>query len=770
MKNYIFILLVAISTVSIAQNSIRLVDLNSNYLSIDNSNGAFFETGDFTFEMWIKIDAWDTGGYAGYKAGILSYNQSNFWLAIQSQGKPQLRMGCGDLTFSYTASDWVGNWKHIALVRVGETLNWYVDGQLSASKSCSGGKFMDTNTINIGTNPGWTCSIDGWISKIRYVKGTAVYTSDFTPVFQDLENISGTELLLNVENETDAFKDSSNANHTINLHGSNANPYFVANNGPLMPADILMSGDVSIENNSIKNVADPVYAQDAATKNYVDNAGIQGPAGPQGEQGIHGIQGETGLQGLTGATGAAGADGNGIVSTTDNNDGTFTLTFDDGSTFTTSDFTSDISDLEAAISYVAAEALSIGDFVGGGVVFWVDPTDNTKGLACALENQSTGIQWFNGVNTTTNATATAVGSGAANTTAIIDNQGPTETDYAAGLARAYNGGGFSDWFLPSKGELSSMFQNKETLNTAISNNGGQIFQNSAYWSSTEIDSEFARAVGFGNGSSPSYYKYSNARVRAVRAVNSVGTSSELTAIAAEQTAQNSAIDLKANIASPTFTGIVSGITKSMVGLANVDNTNDANKPVSSAMQTALDLKAPLASPTFTGTITVGAITIPSTDGTSGQVLATDGSGTLSWSTPSSGSDSVYNVNTFYAELGGYVIEVNSDGTHGIVVSMQDVTTYNVNMYESTNNLSNAYYHDNDGAKFKDWRLPSIRELNLIYNVYINDNGANLNNYTYWSSTYYSPNRGYVINFSNNGAQDHESHWEYYCRARPVRVF
>ena len=271
MKNIFILFLFSITSLTFAQNSIRLVDLNSNYLSIDNSNGAFFETGDFTFEMWIKIDAWDTGGYAGYKAGILSYNQSNFWLAIQSQGKPQLRMGCGDLTFSYTASDWVGNWKHIALVRVGETLNWYVDGQLSASKSCSGGKFMDTNTINIGTNPGWTCSIDGWISKIRYVKGTAVYTSDFTPVFQDLENISGTELLLNVTNETDAFKDSSNANHTINLHGSNANPYFVANNGPLMPADILLSGDVSIENNSIKNVADPVYAQDAATKGYVDN-------------------------------------------------------------------------------------------------------------------------------------------------------------------------------------------------------------------------------------------------------------------------------------------------------------------------------------------------------------------------------------------------------------------------------------------------------------------------------------------------------------------
>jgi hypothetical protein len=60
---------------------------------------------------------------------------------------------------------------------------------------------------------------------------------------------------------------------------------------------------------------------------------------------------------------------------------------------------------------------------------------------------------------------------------------------------------------------------------------------------------------------------------------------------------------KAPLASPTFTGTVAGITATMVGLGNVDNTSDANKPVSTATQTALDLKAPLASPTFTGTTT-----------------------------------------------------------------------------------------------------------------------------------------------------------------------
>ena len=69
------------------------------------------------------------------------------------------------------------------------------------------------------------------------------------------------------------------------------------------------------------------------------------------------------------------------------------------------------------------------------------------------------------------------------------------------------------------------------------------------------------------------------------------------------TATQTALDLKANTtdleaglatkagtASPTFTGNVSGITASMVGLGNVNNTSDANKPISTSMQTALDLK------------------------------------------------------------------------------------------------------------------------------------------------------------------------------------
>ncbi|MFZ9160739.1 MAG: hypothetical protein ACO206_08720, partial [Aquirufa sp.] len=72
-----------------------------------------------------------------------------------------------------------------------------------------------------------------------------------------------------------------------------------------------------------------------------------------------------------------------------------------------------------------------------------------------------------------------------------------------------------------------------------------------------------------------------------------------------QKASNADLNLKAPLASPTFTGTVSGITKSMVGLGSVDNTSDAAKPISTATQTALNSKASLNSPTFSGTITAG---------------------------------------------------------------------------------------------------------------------------------------------------------------------
>ena len=55
--------------------------------------------------------------------------------------------------------------------------------------------------------------------------------------------------------------------------------------------------------------------------------------------------------------------------------------------------------------------------------------------------------------------------------------------------------------------------------------------------------------------------------------------------------------------------VLDGVTKAEVGLGNVDNTADSAKPVSTAQQSAIDLKANIASPTFTGDLTTPNITL-----------------------------------------------------------------------------------------------------------------------------------------------------------------
>ena len=179
------------------------------------------------------------------------------------------------------------------------------------------------------------------------------------------------------------------------------------------------------------------------------------------------------------------------------------------------------------IGDVAAEAPpQVGDFRDGGVVFYVAPTPTDlngngnldTGLVCAIEDQSSGIQWNNGSFTTTGATATAIGTGAANTTTIIQEQGATQTNYAAGLANDYNGGGFTDWFLPSKDELNEIFQNKSIINTTATSNGGtNFFTSPYYWSSTEFDQYLAWMQYFSFGFQNDGGKDEPGRVRAVRA-------------------------------------------------------------------------------------------------------------------------------------------------------------------------------------------------------------------------------------------------------------
>jgi hypothetical protein len=230
----------------------------------------------------------------------------------------------------------------------------------------------------------------------------------------------------------------------------------------------------------------------------------------------------------------------GIMYSTDANFGTYSTTTIQ-SNVTAGTYTSTISGLLSSTNYHAksfivnkagtsygtvvsfttsSPPIIVGSLYQGGVIAYVlqsgDPgydASTPHGLIAAISDQSSGIRWYNGTWSTTGANGTAIGTGLANTNAIIASQGAVTTSYAAGLARAYNGGGYNDWYLPSKNELNKLYLNK----TAI---GG--FSNGYYISSSEETNQFSDydvwRQSFSNGSQESgdYGKSKTLYVRAIR--------------------------------------------------------------------------------------------------------------------------------------------------------------------------------------------------------------------------------------------------------------
>ncbi len=159
----------------------------------------------------------------------------------------------------------------------------------------------------------------------------------------------------------------------------------------------------------------------------------------------------------------------------------------------------------AAAPTEAPADLKIGDRYAGGIVFYLD--GNGGGLVCAEEDQGIDIQW-GGFGTTVGGTSMAVGTGAANTAAIVSKLG--SGTYAAKLCADLQLNGYDDWFLPSKAELNLMYEN-------LHKKGLGAFGSGCYWSSSEYHSSYAWGQNFNNGYQSYYHKYFVSRVRAVRA-------------------------------------------------------------------------------------------------------------------------------------------------------------------------------------------------------------------------------------------------------------
>ncbi len=137
----------------------------------------------------------------------------------------------------------------------------------------------------------------------------------------------------------------------------------------------------------------------------------------------------------------------------------------------------------SANAFVALNDVNeLGEVKYGGMIFWIDPADNSNGLVFAFNNQLNNLEWGCS-GTITGALGTAIGTGAFNTSTIVS--AGCGIGGAAAMVENLNINGFQDWFLPSFLEMNEISTNYSAiLWPAIQANGGSALI-SSNWTSTE---------------------------------------------------------------------------------------------------------------------------------------------------------------------------------------------------------------------------------------------------------------------------------------------
>jgi len=206
----------------------------NQYLTGPASVAFAFVSGDFTFECWIWTDPFtNTNGRAIYSA------KPDFNFSLDNTGRASFTTSSppGGSTITGTTNVATSSWNHIAVTRQNGTIRLFVNGVSDAtpiidydfvgSKSLGGRIGFDIYGV-VGGFAGDTLW-NGYISNLRFIKGTALYTTTFTPSLTPLTNynefIYETSLL--------AFQDSS-----ATIDNSSYAHALTAVNGPLTTTNI----------------------------------------------------------------------------------------------------------------------------------------------------------------------------------------------------------------------------------------------------------------------------------------------------------------------------------------------------------------------------------------------------------------------------------------------------------------------------------------------------------------------------------------------------
>jgi hypothetical protein len=163
-------------------NASMYFDGTGDYLTIRNSQNFAFSSGNWTIELWIYLNSSARQGFVAL--GDASGSNVPWEIGVNASGKFRLltQTSGGQIIMDSTTTPSTGIWYHVAGVRNSGTATLYVNGVAEATSSSLSTNSLttETNAIQVGKYS-YGFELNGYIDDLRFTKGYARYTANFTP-------------------------------------------------------------------------------------------------------------------------------------------------------------------------------------------------------------------------------------------------------------------------------------------------------------------------------------------------------------------------------------------------------------------------------------------------------------------------------------------------------------------------------------------------------------------------------------------------------------
>ena len=233
-------------------------DGTGDYLTAPASTAWNF-TGDWTFECWVYPTA-----ITGYHTFLGQWgNPDNIFIwKMNSSGRMYLE-NLGAAITATSTTILANQWQHIALTRSSNTIRMFVNGVLDATTATRSGTYYSSGAMYVGAGYGEV--FNGFINSMRILKGTALYTTTFTPPTAPLTAIANTSLLTCQSNR---FKDNSTNALAITKYGDTSVTKFTPFNGTNSYDPSTYGGSVYLDGSSSLQIASGSLLNVSASANW----------------------------------------------------------------------------------------------------------------------------------------------------------------------------------------------------------------------------------------------------------------------------------------------------------------------------------------------------------------------------------------------------------------------------------------------------------------------------------------------------------------------